>query len=119
MTGLANLMFEELRGVPVARISGEIDASNANEVGERLTRHVSNQPPGMVIDVSETRYFDSACVRLLFDAAKRLDARGQKLRVVAAPESFGAEVLKAVRLEDKVPIDSTVGEAVDALAPPP
>jgi anti-anti-sigma factor len=115
VSGIATLALEELRGVPVGRISGEIDASNAKEMGRRLERAVSNQAAGLVIDLSEAGYFDSAGVQLLFDVAERLNLRGQQLRVVVAAESFVADVLATVRLQEQVQLDSKVSDAVEEL----
>jgi anti-sigma B factor antagonist len=115
VTGIATLTLEELRGVPVGRISGEIDSSNAREMARRLERAVSNQAAGLVVDLSEAGYVDSAGVQLLFDVADRLNLRGQQLRVVVAADSFVADVLATVRLEEKVELDSQVSEAVEEL----
>jgi anti-anti-sigma factor len=115
VTGIATLSLEELRGVPVGRISGEIDASNAREMRRRLESAVSNQAAGLIIDLSEAGYFDSSGVQLLFDLAEALSLRGQRLRVVVAAQSFVADILATVRLDEKVEVDSRVSDAVDAL----
>jgi anti-sigma B factor antagonist len=116
MRELGDVTIEEVRGVQVVRISGEIDASNAEGLRDQLVRSVSNQDPGLIIDVSDAGYFDSAGVQILFDAARQLKQRGQELRVVVPPESFIADVLHVVRLADEVAVDPTLDEALDALA---
>ena len=116
MTGLADLNIEETRGVTVARISGEVDASNADEIERRILAAVSNQVPGAVIDVSAAEYFDSAGVRLLFAVGQSLERRGQSLRVVVPSRAVVADVLETVRLADEVAIDASLDAAVDGLA---
>lgn len=116
MSGLANVTTEELRGVQVVRISGEIDDSNASDIRDRLVRAVSNQEHGVVLDISQAGYFDSSGVQLLFEVADRLKQRGQQLRVVVTSDSFVAKVLRVVRLEDVVSIDASVSDAVATLA---
>lgn len=117
MSELAAIEIEERDSVPVARISGEIDASNAVEIHEALVRAVSDQARGLVVDLTETSYLDSSGVQLLFDTAERLEGRELKFRVVVSPGSFIADVLAVTRLEETVAIDGTVSEAVDALSP--
>jgi anti-anti-sigma factor len=115
MSGLAALEVDHSGEVPVVRVSGEVDASNADDLRDALLRAVSNQHRGLVVDLSETSYLDSAGIQLLFDVAERLRVRQLELRVVALPESFVADVLRVTRLEQRVGVDSRLGEAVNAL----
>jgi len=44
--------------------------------------------------------------------------RRQQLRLVVQPRSFVAEVLAAVSMQDSVPIDPVLGEALRAVGAP-
>ncbi|MFL5894776.1 MAG: STAS domain-containing protein [Thermoleophilaceae bacterium] len=112
---LATIRIETLQGVPVARLVGEVDASNAQDVGARLTEAVPNTAMGVVLDLSETTYLDSSGVQLLFLLADRLRRRQQRLHVVVPPESFVGDVLQAVNLGGSAVVESTVVEALDRL----
>ena len=116
MSALAALEVDRRQGVPVVQVSGEIDASNADELRDAVLRTVSNQDRGLVVDLSETGYLDSSGIQLLFNAAERLRARQLELRVVVPAESFVADVLRVTRLEHRVGVDATLGDALDALA---
>ena len=116
MTELAKLQVEHRQGVLVAHVAGEIDGSNAADVGERLLGELSNQARGMVLDLSETEYFDSSGVHLLFDMARRLKLRQQELRVVAGQESFAADLLELTGFAGAAPVDDSVSSAVGALS---
>ena len=116
MSEIASVDVESARGVPVARISGEIDASNASAVRDRLLDTLGNEGPGLVVDLTETRYLDSAGIRILFEVGARLGMRGMELRLVAAPDSFTADVLETVRIADRVAVDDAVPAAAGALA---
>ena len=112
---LATLRIDNVRDTPVGRVSGEVDASNADDLGRRLTEAVPNTAMGMVLDLSETSYLDSSGVQLLFELADRLRRRQQRLKVVVPPDSFIADVLAAVNLGGLAEIGATVHEALAAL----
>jgi anti-anti-sigma factor len=111
MSELARL---EMSGddVVVARLSGEIDLSNAAQVGEDLSAGVPNSALGLVIDLTATEYLDSSGVHLVFDLAERLQRRQQQLRVVVPDGAPIRRVLRIVELDGAVPVLATVDEAV-------
>jgi anti-anti-sigma factor len=111
MSELARL---ELSGddVVVARLSGEIDLSNAAQVGEDLGGGVPNSALGLVIDLTATDYLDSSGVHLVFDLAERLQRRQQQLRVVVPEGAPIRRVLRIVELDGAVPVLASVEEAV-------
>ena len=112
---LATLRIDTVRNTPVGRVSGEVDASNAEDLRRQLAEAVPNTAMGMVLDLSETSYLDSSGVQLLFELADRLRRRQQRLKVVVPPESFIADVLAAVNLGGLAEVGGTVQEAVAAL----
>ena len=114
MSDLSQLEFSG-EDVVVARLTGEIDLSNASEVGESLTAAVPNTALGLVIDLTATAYLDSSGVHLLFDLAERLQRRQQRLRVVVPEGAPVRRVLRIVELDKSVPVMSSVEEAVAAI----
>lgn len=118
MSELATLKVSEQRGVPIVSVKGEIDASNADQLLQRLTGVVSNASFGVVIDLTDTSYLDSAGVHVLFDIAQRLRRRQQDLHVVVPRESFVADVLAAVNLAELATLGASVADAVAAAAEP-
>ena len=56
----------------LARLSGELDLAQAHALRDRLLAAVENQDLGLVIDLSDATYVDSAGVNLLFELAERL-----------------------------------------------
>jgi len=98
-------------GVVVAGISGEIDLSNATEITDSLLDGVPNEALGLVIDLSEVSYLDSAGVRMLAELDHRLGWRAQVLRVVAPEASRSRRVLEIAGLERVLSIDFTVEAA--------
>src|SRR3954447_24903392 len=95
---LAKLQLELGSDTPVARLVGEVDASNAPGFTAELKEAVANTAIGLVLDLSETTYIDSSGIHLIFDLADALRRRQQTLQLVVPPETFAADVLGAVSL---------------------
>ena len=114
MTELSKVEFSG-DDVIVARITGEIDLSNAGDVGETLGAAVPNTALGLVIDLTATSYLDSSGVHLLFDLGERLQRRQQQLRVVVPQGGPIRRVLRIVELDLAVPVDASVDEAVEQI----
>jgi anti-anti-sigma factor len=95
-------------GVVVASLSGEIDLSNAAEITHALLGGVPNEALGLVIDLSEVSYLDSAGVRMLAELDHRLGWRAQALRVVAPEVSRSRRVLEIAGLERVLSLETSV-----------
>jgi len=106
-----NVTIAAADGVVVASLSGEIDLSNAAEITDALLGGVPNEALGLVIDLSEVSYIDSAGVRMLAELDHRLGWRAQTLRVVAPEESRSRRVLEIAGLERVLSLDTTVEAA--------
>jgi anti-anti-sigma factor len=114
---LGDLKLESIAGLPVARLSGEIDRSNAAELGDRMATAIGGQGGGLVVDLSELAFLDSTGIRMLFELAAELKRRQQALRVVVPSGSHLGELLDAVGLKQTAATDQTVDQAVAALTP--
>lgn len=115
MSPLARLETRAEHNAIVARVTGEIDISNAADLGSALEGAVAQRALGLVLDLSEATYIDSAGIHLLFRLGGRLTRRRQQLRVVV-PET--APIRKLVNLAGlgwTVPCDSAVPEALASL----
>jgi anti-anti-sigma factor len=117
MPQLAKLSITSDGDIELAQVAGEIDASNVAELSRRLLDAVSNQARALVLDLTDTSYIDSSGISLIFDAAARMRNRRQQLRLVVRPRSFVSEVLAAVSIEDSIPIDPVLGDALRAIGP--
>ena len=102
-------------GVVIARLEGEIDLSNARELGAALTAAVPNSALGVVIDLAPTTYLDSSGVHLIFELAERLHARQQQLRVAVPEDAPLRRVLSVVELDSAVPVAADVESAAAAV----
>ncbi len=100
--------------LPVARVAGEVDAGNAGELAVRLRELVTNQSTGLIVDLTETEYLDSAGINLLFTIGDELIARQQRLRVVIPAESPISRLLAITGMDRVHAVHGTVAEALAA-----
>jgi anti-anti-sigma factor len=114
---VTGLEIERLDEVPVARPRGDIDAANATRVREELGRCLAEGVDRLVLDLSETRYLDSAGLDMLFRLSERLRQRRITLLLVIPPTSNLARLAQIVALPDAVQVRDTLGQALDE--PPP
>jgi len=115
---LATLHMETHGGTTVARIVGEIDASNAPDFANRLKDSLPNSALGLVVDLTQTEYIDSSGVHLIFDLADALRRRQQILQLVVPPDSFVGDVLGVVNVSGAAQVAPTLSDALEALKDP-
>jgi anti-anti-sigma factor len=111
VTELPNVTIAAEDGVMIASLKGEIDLSNATEITDALLGGVPNEALGLVIDLSEVSYLDSAGVRMLAELDHRLGWRAQALRVVAPETSRSRRVLVIAGLERVLSLETSVDAA--------
>ena len=103
----------ELHGASVvARLSGEVDMSNATYVQDELLHSVPNGAIRLVVDLTDTRYLDSAAIALLFDISRRLARRRQELRLVLPQSSPLERVLTLTDVNTVAPIHGSLDSAL-------
>jgi anti-anti-sigma factor len=112
---LSDVEFEEREGVLLARISGEVDGSNAVELGRALGDRLPTSAHGLVLDLSAVDYLDSAGVELLFGLARRLGDRRQRLRLGIPERSPVRRVLEICDIGSVAPIANTAEDAAEAI----
>jgi anti-anti-sigma factor len=108
----ADIAIERLGEWIVARLGGELDMSNCSYVRDELTRSVPADCDGMVVDLSETVYLDSAAIELLFELARRLGRHRQDLRIAMPDASPLRRVLELTDVRAVAPVHPTVAAAV-------
>ena len=113
MSSFARVTSEQHGDTPVARLHGEIDASNVSSLGTELRSLLTNRSEALVVDLTDVRYLDSAGINLLFTVGDELRARQLKLRVVVGPGTPIARVVAITSLDSAYP---TFGSLDDALA---
>jgi anti-sigma B factor antagonist len=114
VNNLARLEDEWHGGTAVARLDGEIDASNVNDIGDRLRAMVSNHSFSLVIDLSGIAYVDSAGINLMFALGEEMRSRQQELAIVVRDGSPIARMISLTGLDRAVSTHATLEEALAA-----
>ena len=112
MSPLARVLEEAAGDVAVVRVDGEIDASNAADIGSRMSASLTNRSLGLVVDLSATTYLDSAGLNMLFELAELLRRRQQQLHLVVDPASAIARMMRIAGLDGAVPTHATGAAAI-------
>ena len=112
MSTTAHIAIERLDDWIVARVGGELDMSNCSYVRDELTRSIPANCEGLVVDLGETLYLDSAAIELLFELARRLGRHRQELRIAMPGDSPLRRVLELTDVRAVAPVHPTVQGAV-------
>jgi anti-anti-sigma factor len=112
---IETLRFEPHGELLVARLGGEVDISHVPVVRDRLYRALDNQDDGLLVDLSDATYIDSAVVNLLFELADRLGTHQLRLAVVVPEGGLVDRVLAIVDIASVVDVYRGFDEAIAAL----
>jgi anti-sigma B factor antagonist len=115
MSDLATVIVERHGELQVVHLAGEVDISNAGTLEDHISEAVPNDATGMVLDLSDTGYLDSAGIRMMFELGQRLAGRRQALAVVVPRDSLIRHALVITEVEQALPLYDTLDEAVEAL----
>ena len=115
MTPLADIQFETIDNVVVARLEGEVDMSNASELGAAITARMPSDARGLVLDLGAVGYVDSAGIHVLFELRERLTRRGQQIRIALAADSPVATALEYAGVQRALGAATTVRDAIEDL----
>jgi anti-anti-sigma factor len=109
---ISDVRFSDRGTAVVARVTGEIDLSNADDIGAAIALEVTNRARVLVLDLAEVEYLDSAGMRLIFRLQERLRARSQTLRLVIPAASAIHDALRLAGVSGVVEVLETVDEAL-------
>jgi anti-anti-sigma factor len=115
---VGTLSIQQHADTAIARLVGEIDASNAPGFTTELKQAVPNSAIGLVLDLSDTTYLDSSGLHLIFDLSDALRRRQQRLQLVVPTDTFVADVLGAVNIEGAARVAATLPEALESVREP-
>ena len=113
---LARVALERHGDVVLARLSGEIDLSNAGAVEDQVNGGLAGST-AVAVDLSGLCYLDSAGLALLSRLAGRLRGLAGSLRLVVPAGAVVSRTLSISGLASAIPVDETVEAALAALAP--
>jgi anti-anti-sigma factor len=98
--------------VAVVQCSGELDIVRAPTLRTELMAAVDNRHAGLVVDLSDVSYIDSAGVNVLFEVADGLRQHQLGLAVVIPTGSLVERVVTLVDLGSVAPIERDLEAAL-------
>jgi anti-sigma B factor antagonist len=105
-----------INGVPVVTAPAEIDVTTAEQLRMVLLHSAARGHNTVVVDMTRTRFCDSAGLTVLVRSHKRAVAEGGELRLVITADGAVARIFAITRLDLVIPLFSSLDEA---LAPGP
>ena len=112
---LADLHLEQDGQVVCASLTGDVDLSNAGSLRAELTGATSNHALGLIVDLTDVDYLDSAGLHLLHHLREDVVSRGQRFRLVIPSGSIAYATMRLAGLDWHAEIVETVGDARQAI----
>jgi len=116
---LADLQITQAPGTVVAHLVGEIDMSNAEDLSAAVIAATPNDARGVVLDLSQVDYLDSAGIWVVHGMRTALQARGQGLVLVIPPRSPVHDTLRLSGAERPGEVVEDLDAALLAFGPSP
>jgi len=108
----AEIVLDRRNGSIVARLSGDVDMSNAPYVRDQLLAAIPNDALALVLDITACRYLDSAAIEVLFEVSRRLGRRRQEVRLVMPPDSPLRRVIELTEVHTAAPVYDSLEAAL-------
>ena len=111
---LADVQITLAPNALVTHVTGEIDMSNAEEMGATVIGATPIEAQGVVLDLSKLDYLDSAGIYVIYGMRSSLQARGQALILVIPPRSPVHDALRLSGAEHPGEVTEAVEDALRA-----
>lgn len=98
--------------VAVVQCDGDVDIIKAPMLRTELMAAVDNRHAGLVVDLSDVSYIDSAGVNVLFEVADELRQHQLGMAVVIPPGNLVERVVTLVNLGSVAPIERDLESAL-------
>ena len=109
---LADVQITHAPGAIVAHLVGEVDMSNAEDLGAAVIGATPNDAQGVVLDLTRVDYLDSAGIYVIHGMRASLQARGQALVLVIPASSPVHDSLRLSGAERPGEVVEDVAEAL-------
>ncbi len=105
------------RGVPVVTAPEEIDITNADQLRAALLHAAARPGPALVVDMTRTRFCDSAGLHTLIGAHKRAQAEGRQVRLAVTGRQV-RRIIALTALDRLIPVYPSLDQALAHRAAP-
>jgi anti-sigma B factor antagonist len=107
---------QELSGVHVVRVAGEIDVYTSPELKSALNKAITSGAVNLVVDLTAVDYMDSSGFGTLLGATKRVRPKGGTINLVGCSEAV-ARMLTITRLNTIFGVFSSLDDALKSMSP--
>ncbi len=105
MVALFDIERTTVLGVPVLRVTGELDLTTAPLLGTAADEELASRPSALTVDLSPTTFLDSSGARALTRLARRAATDGVALQVVCPQGNKAVRlVIDLLELRSVVPV---------------
>lgn len=102
-----------VEGVPVVAVPQEVDITNAKRLRLALLHAAAGSPPAVVVDMTRTRFCDSAGLHILIDAHKKAQAEDGEV-LLAQPGPAILRVMQLTGIDQVIPSYASLDKALTA-----
>ncbi|MPV38722.1 STAS domain-containing protein [Georgenia subflava] len=102
-------------GFPVISVAGELDVTNADQLGDAVERALDDLPSTLVVDLGDVTFIDSAGVHAVVRPRTMMVTLRTRLHVVADADQV-RETFALMGLADTVPLHRTLDGALRCAA---
>jgi anti-anti-sigma factor len=112
---LADVQFDSHERAVVARITGDVDLSNAGEIETALIGAIPNHSLALVLELSDVDHLGSAGIQLIYRIRADLNARGQSLQLVIPRRSVAHDALRLAGVSRHIQLAESIEDAIAGL----
>ena len=112
---MSPIEFERVDGVQIAHVREDIDAANVTALHDQLAEALGPDTFGLIVDLSEVRYLDSAGLDMLLRLGDRLGYRRARLSLVIPADSQLNKLVAIVGLPEALDIHPSLAGALGRL----
>lgn len=108
------ISVSEQYGLPVVKISGDLDSSSASQAEQEIFSSIDLKTP-LVLDMTDCRYISSAGLRVLLMVGKQLKAQGGTWALAGVSEEI-IDIMDMTGFSTFFTIFTTVEQAAESLS---
>ena len=101
-----------INGLPVVTAPAEIEVATAEHLRIVLLRAAARRPAAIVVDMTRTRFCDSAGLAVLVRAHRRAVAGGGELRLILPADGAVSRIFTITSLDRVIPVFGSLDEAL-------
>ncbi|MDQ6779532.1 MAG: STAS domain-containing protein [Candidatus Eremiobacteraeota bacterium] len=105
---------EQIHGLPLVDVSGEVDLTNVEQLEATLESAAQADRGAVIVSLLNAAYFDSRTIHALLRFADRLSTNRQQLLLVAPHGGSPGKILKIAGLTETLSMYESIDEAVVA-----